>query len=127
MINSSFIRFLMVGIANTAIGYGTTMLLYYSIEISPFIANAGGYLIGGLLSYTLNRRFTFASKRRHREALPRFALAVAFCFGLNLIVLEQALAFAPLPIAQAFANIAYTFAFYLVSRFVVFRTQPDQI
>lgn len=127
MINSSFIRFLLVGLTNTAVGYGTTLLLHYVFSLTPIQANTGGYVIGGVLSYILNRHFTFASKRRHREALPRFALTVAVCFALNLFVLEQALGFTPLPIAQLFANIAYTVTFYLASRFLVFRTQTKQI
>jgi len=126
MIDSSFIRFLLVGIANTAVGYGTIMFLHYAFGISPVVANTGGYLIGGLLSYMLNRRFTFASKRRHSEALPRFALTVGCCFVLNLIVLEQTLAFVPLPVAQAFASVTYTVAFYLTSRFFVFRPHTKQ-
>lgn len=121
MINSSFIRFLLVGLANTSVGYCTTLFLHYALNLSPMLANTGGYVIGGMLSYFLNRRYTFASNRRHREALPRFALTVATCFALNLLILEQALAFTPLPIAQLFANIAYTVSFYLASRFIVFR------
>lgn len=127
MIKSSFTRFILVGIANTAVGYSTTLFLHYALSLSPLLANTGGYLIGGLLSYFLNRHFTFASKRRHREALPRFALTVALCFALNLFVLEQALTFAPLPIAQLLANIAYTVSFYLASRFLVFRIHSKQI
>lgn len=127
MIASPFIRFLFVGLVNTAVGYGTTLFLHYALSFSPILANTGGYLVGGFLSYFLNRHFTFASKRRHREALPRFALTVVICFALNLFVLEQALIFTPLPIAQLFANIAYTVSFYLASRFLVFRTHAKQI
>jgi putative flippase GtrA len=100
------------------------MLLHYGLGVEPVPANVGGYLIGALLSYTLNRNFTFASTRPHAEALPRFGLAVVVCFLLNLMVLNLCLTVFLLPVAlaQALAVCAYTIAFYFVSRFLVFRS-----
>lgn len=124
MITTSFVRFALVGLANTAVGYGVILLLYYRFETGPVLANVGGYLIGVLLSYVLNRSFTFASHRPHVEALPRFSLAATACFVLNLIVLKFCMSVLTLPVAlaQALAVGTYTIAFYLTSRFLVFRT-----
>ena len=123
MINSSFVRFALVGLANTLVGYTVILLLHYGLGISPVLANTGGYLIGFLLSYGLNRSFTFVSKRPHVQALTRFGLAAACCFVLNLMVLEFSVSVIALPIvfAQALAVGSYTVAFYLSSRFFVFR------
>jgi putative flippase GtrA len=120
----TFIRFALVGLANTAVGYLVIMLLHYGFGVEPVPANVGGYLIGALLSYTLNKKFTFASARPHAEALPRFGLAVVGCFLLNLMVLNLCLTVFLLPVAlaQALAVCAYTIAFYFASRFLVFRS-----
>lgn len=120
----TYLRFVLVGLANTAVGYAVIMLLHYGLGVEPVPANVGGYLIGALLSYTLNRNFTFASNRPHAEALPRFGLAVVVCFLLNLMVLNLCLTVFLLPVAlaQALAVCAYTVAFYFASRFLVFRS-----
>ncbi len=120
---TSFVRFVLVGLTNTVVGYGIILLLHYGFRIEPIMANLGGYLIGAFLSYTLNRRFTFNSGRPHAEALPRFALAAAGSYLLNLVVLKLCLSVFMLPVAlaQALAVSAYTIVFYLISRFLIFR------
>lgn len=124
MRKSSFPRFVLVGMTNTVVGYGLILLLHYGAGVGPVSANIGGYLIGALLSYVLNRRFAFASDRPHTEALPRFGLAVAGCFAINLVVLKICVSVLALPVAlaQALAVSAYTVTFYLTCRFLVFRT-----
>lgn len=118
------VRFVLVGVANTVVGYLTIMFLYYGLGAPLVPANVGGYLIGALLSYTLNKKFTFASARPHTEALPRFGLTVVVCFLLNLMVLNVGLTvfLLPVPLSQALAICAYTIAFYFASRFLVFRS-----
>ena len=121
---STFTRFLLVGIANTATGYGTILLLFYGLGFGPMPANVAGYVLGALLGYVLNRNYTFTSTRPHAEALPRFCLTVGTCFMLNLMVLEFCLTTLGLPfaLAQIFATCAYTATYYLTSRFLVFRS-----
>ncbi|TXH02679.1 MAG: GtrA family protein [Candidatus Moraniibacteriota bacterium] len=120
---SSFFRFILVGIVNTIIGYASILFLYYAVGFEPLLANFGGYLIGSSLSYMLNRRFTFNSRRPHSQAIPRFSLAVAGCFCLNLLVLKLCISIFGLqiPLAQAIAVCTYTLAFYLISHVVIFR------
>lgn len=122
MIELPFVRFALVGFANTAVGYGAIMLLHSGFGAEPVPANVGGYLIGAFLSYMLNRNFTFASVRPHSEALPRFGITVVCCFFLNLLVLKIGLEVFALPVAlaQALAVGAYTVTFYLTSRILVF-------
>ncbi len=123
MISSTVLRFTLVGLVNTAVGYGVILLLHYGLGIDPVPANAGGYLSGLLLSYALNRRYTFASRRPHGQALPRFGMAAAGCFALNLLVLQVGLAVLALPVAlaQALAVGSYSVAFYFANRWLVFR------
>lgn len=127
MIEHTFFRFALVGLANTAVGYGTILLLHYSLGWSPTVANAGGYAVGVLLSYSINRTFTFNSSRSHVQAVPRFVVAAAGSFMLNLLVLHASLSTLGLPVglAQALAVGSYTVAFYLSNRFLVFRDQQS--
>lgn len=123
MSTSSFVRFAVVGLANTIVGYAAILILQFAVGASPLVANAGGYALGMMLSYSLNKTFTFRSRRSHGQALPRFGAAVAGCYVLNLLTLQFGLSVLGLPaaVAQAFAVASYAAAFYVVSRFLVFR------
>lgn len=116
------LRFLLVGVANTAVGYAVILVLHYGLAFTPVLANVGGYAIGGGVSYWLNRRFSFGSDRPHAQALPRFVGAVAFSFGVNLLVLRLAMSVPNLPVAvaQAAAIASYVIVFYWISRYFVF-------
>lgn len=123
MIDPSFVRFGLVGLANTAVGYAVILLLHFGVGVGPVLANVVGYAVGAALSYGLNRRFTFGSDRAHDQAVPRFGMAMLSCFALNLAVLEVGVSVLALPVAlaQALAMGSFTASFYLTSRFLVFR------
>jgi len=120
---SSVLRFALVGLLNTAIGYSVILLLHYGLELAPAPSNVLGYVVGGAVSYRLNRDFTFRSTEQHRVALPRFALTWLACIGLNLAVLSWCLTQWqwPVPVAQAVSVCTYTVAFYACNRWLVFR------
>ena len=122
LIDTALLRFLLVGLVNTAVGYSVVMGAHYALGASPLVANACGYLVGGAVSYLLNRTFTFGSRRNHAETLPLFVTCVAVCFVLNAAVLAFLLRVLhlPFPLSQAGAMVAYTGAFYVLNRLVVF-------
>lgn len=121
--SAKFGRFLAVGVVNTIAGYSVIMLLQYGARLTPMMANAGGYLVGWVVSYFLSRRFVFQSRRSHRDSIPCFVLSAVSCYGINAAVLHYALSWLglPGPLAQAVAMGSYTVSFYLVNRHVVFR------
>lgn len=123
MIRSTLARYILVGLANTAVGYGVILILQLQYGMHPVAANASGYLLGLLMSYAMNRRYTFRSQRDHATSLPAFAAAAAICYLLNVGVLQlsSTLFALPAPIAQALAIGTYTFTFYIANRYVVFR------
>jgi len=119
------LRFALVGLANTVIGYGVILILHYGLGAGDIAANALGYAIGALVSYFLNKTFTFNSRRAHGQALPRFVLGVACAWLVNLAVLKMALTLWhwPAAAAQGAAVVAYTLSFYVISRYFVFPPQ----
>lgn len=123
MIRSTLARYLLVGVANTAVGYGVILILQLQYGMHPVAANASGYLLGLLMSYAMNRRYTFRSQRDHATSVPTFAAAAAICYVLNVAVLQLSINLLALPaaISQALAIGAYTFTFYIANRYVVFR------
>jgi putative flippase GtrA len=47
-----------------------------------------GYVAGGIVSYLLNRAFTYATERSHAEAGWRFAVVAAVGFGLTFALMS---------------------------------------
>jgi putative flippase GtrA len=118
------VRYLLVGTLNTSVGYALILGLQFGLAVNPFLANGIGYAVGLAISYVLNRRFTFQSRRSHRSGLPAYLAAAAISYGVNALVLASGLAAGlASPLAQALAVVAYTVSFYLLARFSVFR--PD--
>lgn len=85
------LRFLAVGAASTALHYAVLIVAVEGLRWPAVWATAAGFLAGAGLNYRLNRRLSFASRRRHREALPRFALMVGVGTLLNSALLQATL------------------------------------
>jgi len=120
------VSFGLVGLVNTAVGYGTILALM-ALGLGPVLANAGGYALGICVSYLLNSRFTFARRNAPggTTRVLRFGIAVAIAWLINLAVLQLALrAMAP-AYAQGIAMIAYTLSFFLLSRSFVFAARKS--
>jgi putative flippase GtrA len=116
------LRFGIVGLVNTTLGLGVIFASKAFLDLGDFAANAFGYAIGLLVSFALNRNWTFHDRGRQLAALARFVAAFAVAYGLNLaavFTLRDGLrlnAYA----AQAAGVIPYTLAFYLLSARYVF-------
>jgi putative flippase GtrA len=80
------IRFGTVGLANTSIGLLAIYGVIYFFKADPVIANTIGYTIGMIVSFCLNRRWTFDDSRPIIKLLPRYIFVVATSYLLNLLV-----------------------------------------
>jgi putative flippase GtrA len=75
--------FVRVGVLAAAIHYGVLIGLVEGIHLAVVPATLIGFTAGGVVSYLLHRRHTFASDRPHQEAGWRFALVAGIGFGLT--------------------------------------------
>jgi putative flippase GtrA len=73
----------LVGVVATLAHYAVLITLVEAFLWRAVPAALCGYVIGGVLSYVLNRRHTFASNRPHRQATWRFALVALLGFCLT--------------------------------------------
>ena len=55
-------RFLLVGVINTLVGCGAMFLLYNLAHWSYWLSSAANYLLGGIVSFFLNKYFTFRKR-----------------------------------------------------------------
>jgi putative flippase GtrA len=65
------------------IHYGLLISLVEGYRLDPVAAALAGYAAGGIASYILNRRHTYASDRPHAQATWRFGIVAAVGFGLT--------------------------------------------
>ncbi len=78
-----FAAFSGVGVLAAIVHYGALIGLVELRGLDPVPATLLGYVGGGLVSYALNRRLTYASERPHAEATWRFAAVAAVGFLLT--------------------------------------------
>lgn len=83
-----FWKFIGVGIINTIIGEGLKFLLFNLFHTDVWISSIIGMVVGSVVSYFLNKYFTFKNKEKGWKPVLRFALNIVICFTLaNVIAL----------------------------------------
>lgn len=83
MLTRQISAFAVVGLIAALAHYGALVGLVEGAGWRAVPATLVGYVAGGLVSYALNRRHTFASDRPHAEAGWRFAAVAGVGFGLT--------------------------------------------
>ena len=78
----TFWKFILVGVANTLFGTGVMFVFYNVFHFSYWIFSASNYIFGSILSYLLNRMFTFRSEETTTKTLPRFVINISLCYLL---------------------------------------------
>ena len=86
-ITTQFLLFSAAGIFAAVGHYGTLIALSELAGAEPVPASLAGFIVGGIVSYLLNYRFTFRSKKQHREALTKFLVVASMGFALNGLVM----------------------------------------
>jgi len=78
------LRYLIVGVFNTIVGLGTIYLCKWAAGIPDVPANAIGYSVGVIVSFSLNRRWTFAHTGPRLTAFLRFVMVLGLAYLANL-------------------------------------------
>ena len=88
LFDPTFFRFILVGLVNTAVGYGVMFGLYNLTPLNTWgsrgqwIASAANYIVGSIVSFFLNKHFTFRNQERGAGVVLRFAVNIAVCWAL---------------------------------------------
>ena len=113
-------RFAMVGVLNTAAGL-TVIYAARALGLGEVAANASGYALGLMLSFTLNRRWTFRHRGPWLALAARFSVVTLLAWLANLAVLLALLRLGVAAVlAQAGAVLSYTVLSYLGYRWWAF-------
>lgn len=129
LIDKTVPRFLLVGVVNTLVGCGLMFLLYNLAGWSYWSSSAANYVAGGVVSFFLNKYFTFRNRDRSWRQVGRFILTIAVCwllaYGTAKPLVLWLLAGLPSRLQENIAMLAgmclYTALNYLGQRFFAFR------
>ena len=75
-------KFAVVGVVNTVVGSGIMFGLYNLAGCSYWVSSAANYFLTSILSYFLNKHFTFQNKEKGAGVVLRFALNIAVCYAI---------------------------------------------
>ena len=117
------LKFAMVGVLNTTLGYAVIFACMYVLGIDAVVSNVIGYAFGLVVSYSLNRSFTFRSAADRRAEMVRFVAIFVLAYGANLgvlVLLIHRFGFHE-GAAQAAAGVAYFGLSFILSKYYVFR------
>ena len=78
--DKQFLKFCAVGVVNTLVGTAVMYGLYNLAHCGYWFASAMNYVVGSVVSYFLNKYFTFKSRKQSWQEVARFALNIAVCY-----------------------------------------------
>lgn len=128
LLDKTLLKFLMVGVINTLVGTGTMFALYNLVGFSYWVSSAANYLVGGIVSFFLNKYFTFQNKISSFRQVLLFAANTALCWLISygiakplvLLLLSVQSVAVQENIAMLTGMCLYTGLNYLGQRFIVF-------
>ena len=87
ILDKTFWKFVLVGVLNTLVGLGINFLLLFllpkwGMETTPayWVASAANYIVGSIISFFLNKYFTFKNKQNSFSQVLRFIANIIVCW-----------------------------------------------
>ena len=125
----SLVRFIIVGIINTLVGAGVMFFMYNIAGAGYWVSSALNYIVGSIVSYFLNKYFTFRQKQKSLRIVLSFIANICACYliayGVARPVVEMMLIGSPTAVTDNISMLLGMAVFvglnYLAQRFVVFR------
>lgn len=123
MIDIRLARFMLVGLANTALGLSVIFACKAVLGMADAPSNFVGYATALLLGFSLNRRWTFPHTGDLGAAFTRYLLVLAVAYLANLATVMGAIGLLHLDsyVAQAAGIGPYALVSYAGSRLFAFR------
>ena len=126
-------KFLLVGVLNTLVGDGLSFLLINVTDMGMWWATALPTALASVMSYFLNKHFTFKNTETGWKPVLRFALNIAVCYllayGIAIPVIQWALSAADPTLRDNVAKLIGMCLFvgfnYLGQRLFAFREKKD--
>ena len=80
IIDKTALKFLLVGVINTLVGTGVMFVFYNVCGFGYWFSSASNYVVGSIVSYLLNKYYTFQSKTKSRKSIIKFVVNISVCY-----------------------------------------------
>lgn len=84
-LDASIPKFLLVGVGNTLL---SAVLMFLLEDLGYWTSSAIAYVAGAVMSFFLNRSFTFKSREALGASAVKFAVNVALCYVLAFAIAQ---------------------------------------
>ncbi|MDY5845410.1 MAG: GtrA family protein [Bariatricus sp.] len=133
-IDITTIKFLVVGVVNTLVGTSVMFIFYNVLGTGYWTASAANYIVGSIVSYFLNKYFTFKSKKQSLREILRFIVNIMLCYLLAygiakpfaLNILQGQTKNIQENVAMLIGMCLFVGLNYLGQRFVVFKADVNE-
>lgn len=135
LIDKTISKFLVVGAVNTLAGAGTMFFLYNILGADYWISSVSNYIVGSVLSFVLNKYFTFVDKEK---VVPKqiilFTINISVCYllsyGIARAIVPLALGVYPLKVrdnaSMAAGMVLFTILNYIGQKYIVFNRKKQK-
>ena len=80
--DATFLKFILVGVVNTLVGTAIMFFCFNVLAWSYWISSALNYIVGSIVSYLLNKRYTFQQKGHDWYTILKFIVNITICYVL---------------------------------------------
>jgi putative flippase GtrA len=119
---NQFIKFGIVGVMNTCVGFGAWLILTKVFGVQYVISNVLSYIPGLLNSYIWNKYWTFKSKGSKKIELVLFVIVFVPCFLVQnaILVFFKEIVRMDVIVSQIISMVFYTVTGYSLNKFITF-------
>ena len=134
IMDEKFWKFMLVGGVNTLVGMAIMFGLYNLAGLGYWVSSAANYILTSILSFFLNKYFTFGNRTNSWVQVGKFAVNIAVCYVAAYAVAKPLVRvlFASLDaslrdnLAMAAGMCLFTALNYLGQRFFAFKESGEK-
>lgn len=134
LLDKTFLKFILVGVINTIVGAAVMFAAYNWLGFSYWISSALNYIIGSIVSYFLNKNYTFENKERGWKPIARFVINISVCYllayGIAKPVMKAILSGFTVKFQENMAMLAgmglFVILNYFGQRFFAFKSEGEE-
>lgn len=130
LLDKTLIKFILVGIVNTLFGTSVMFIAYNVLHQSYWFSSASNYVLGSILSYFLNKHFTFEQRDKNIKSIFRFIANISACYFIAYGFAKPLVAHLISSSIQTQENLSMLIGMclfvglnYIGQRYIVFRTE----
>lgn len=129
--DKTFIKFVLVGFVNVLVG-ATIMFVFYNVfHLSYWVSSFSNYFFGSIVSYFLNKHFTFNYHEQGFASIVKFALNIVVCYVIAYSIAKPFMQWLLSDfsitiqenVSMAFGMCLFTALNYLGQRFFAFKNK----